>query len=87
MPLTQQQIDLITTILTGHPNNVDGFFLHKGLNQIAEAMGDLDALIRINANVPDANALAIITEAQDRVGTACQDIIDLIGWVAPPPGP
>lgn len=77
MPLTQQQLDAIEVLLHGYtddgPDN-----LNTRLNDVVNAREDIEALVRIHENLPDAVASDVMLTIRQRAKAAAQSIVDLI---------
>lgn len=70
MPLTQAQIDAITELLDGEGDNLEIL-----LNKIGSARDDVRSLLRIHADITDANATTVLANAKVRAKTAAEGIV------------
>ena len=78
MPLTQPVIDAIELLMNGDPTDGDSIYIERVLNEIASARDDVKALIRIHADISDANCLTVLVNAKSRMTTAAQALDDLL---------
>jgi hypothetical protein len=72
MPLNQATIDAINSILNGDAG------LNYQVNKIIEAREDCNALIRINADIPDATCGLILLHAKQKALVAAQALVTLL---------
>lgn len=77
MPLNQNQINTINTLINGTPDNHD-HSLNGYVNAIINAREDVLALLRIHADIDNSTCNTIITNARARADAAAQALVTLL---------